>query len=300
MRTQHPIAGCADHALVKALGAPFAWPQSGLTPLPWFPFSVAASRGATDAAARIARRAEHAYWYLRKVLGVTPAFRLLVLDRDDWTSFADVEAYGIAHLTEAGNLVVGSSPADAWRDIARELTARLPAAALRTLVKASGADRADPRVPDLHDIAEMLIAHELARVIADQGGARFSRPWLKDAFANYALVAVLGETDHDALHTLGALAQATRALPTPDIAMLGARGARIAPFDAVLIQLELTRAAYEAYAERHVAPLARWFGLARTAARTPGADHELGRMLAREIHPAFGALVGQQAVAHAA
>jgi hypothetical protein len=304
--TREDISGSPDTALVRALEAPFAWPHSGLEPLPWFPFTVAASRGATDAAARIARRAEHAYWYLRKLLRVTPRFRLLVLDRDDWPKFAEVAAYGIAHFTESGHLVFGSEPARAWHDISRELAHRLPAASLRTLVKVHGADRVHPAAPDLTAVSEALVAHELARVIVDQAGARFELPWMKDAFANYALVAVLGETDPASLHRLGTLAEATRALAalTPEFTALGSPHAALTPFAAMLTQLALTRAAYVAYAEEQGAPLARWFARAR-ARRMPDADHELGRMLARDVHPAFGALAAtgrewQEQVAHAA
>ena len=35
--------GTPDAELVAALDTPFAWPRTGLAPLPWFPFTVAAS-----------------------------------------------------------------------------------------------------------------------------------------------------------------------------------------------------------------------------------------------------------------
>ena len=60
------------------------------------------------------------------------------------------------------------------------------------------------------------------------------------------------------------------------------------------VQLALTRAVYVAYAERGDAPLVAWFERAVAAADSPlapDADHELGRMLARDVHPALGALV---------
>src|SRR6185436_3500021 len=81
--------------------------------------AAASSRGATAAAERVAQRTERAYWYLRKLLKFTPRFRLLVLDREDWTRYADLATYGVSHFTAQGNLVVGAEPADAWHDIAR-------------------------------------------------------------------------------------------------------------------------------------------------------------------------------------
>jgi hypothetical protein len=288
--TANDVFGTADATLAKALATPFGWTESGLEPLPWFPFTVAASRGQVKRASRIAQRTERAYWYLRKLLRYTPRFRLLVLDRADWPKHAEVETYGMSHFTVTGNLVVGCDAADAWHDISRELARRLPAATVSALVTVHGADPVHVHAPDLGGVAERLVAHELARIIADEAGAHFPRHWMKHAFANYALVAVLGETDPDGLHRLGTLAEAVRALDehTPHVATFGAH---LTPFNAALVQLALTRAAYAAYAQSEDAPLARWFAIARTTSPlTPDADHELGRMLARDVHPAIGAL----------
>jgi len=290
--TAQDLFGPADRALAKALSTPFRWPQSGLEPLPWFPFTVAASRGQVKFAARIAQRTERAYWYLRKLFDFTPRFRLLVLDRADWPRHAEVATYGMSHFTAAGNLVVGCETADAWHDISREIARRLPAETVAALVKVHGTDPVHPHAPDLSGVAERLVAHELARITADEAGAHFPRHWMKHAFANYALVAVLGETDPAGLHRLGTLAEATRELETqrPHVVKFGAQ---LTPFEAVLVQLALTRAAYTAYAEKEDAPLARWFGVAcrhKTTPIAPDADRELGRMLAREVHPAIGAL----------
>jgi len=294
--THADISGTPDAQLVRALATPFSWPRSGLEPLPWFPFTVAASRGATAAAERVAQRTERAYWYLRKLLKFTPRFRLLVLDREDWTRYADLATYGVSHFTAQGNLVVGAEPADAWHDIARELAQRLPAASVRALLAVHGADRVHASAPDLGRVAEALVAHDLARVVLEEAGAQFPAAWMKHAFANYALVAVLGETDPSGLHRLGTLAEAARTLATstPDVSSLGAAQSELSPFEAALVQLALTRAAYAAYADRKDAPLARWFAQARrknTAAVSHDAEREIGRMLAREVHPELGALV---------
>ena len=112
--------------------------------MPWFPFTVAASADAVEAAGRLARRTEHAYWYLRRLLRFTPRFRLLVLSREDWPKFAEVAAYGIPHVTADAHLVVGSEPADAWLDVSRELARTLPTAALRAVCK-GGLDRLSAR-----------------------------------------------------------------------------------------------------------------------------------------------------------
>ncbi len=277
---------------------PFAWRESGLTPLPWFPFTVAASRSHAAAAALVAQRAERAYWYLRRLLGFTPRFRLLVLDAADWPRFAAPSSapppFGVAHFTAGGHLIVGATPAEAWHDVAAHLAAHLPPRALRELVRVHGRDHAHPPGPDLTAVADTLIAHEVAHVIAEQAGATFPRRWLAEAFANYALVAVLAETDPAGLHRLGTLAEAARALAPAAIGedALDVAGAAD-PVASVVAQLTLTRGVYEAYADAHTRPLVRWFDAAREDRPAPDADRELGRMLARDVHAAVGRLAAR-------
>jgi hypothetical protein len=68
----------------------------------------------------------------------------------------------------------------------------------------------------------------------------------------------------------------------------------------VLVQLALTRGAYEAYADERGAPLARWFHLARKSG--PQTQAAIARALSRDVHPAIGALAAawQNDIAHAA
>lgn len=290
-----------------ALATPFAWPASGLDPLPWFPFTVAVSRGHAAAGERLAQRTERAYWQLRKLGGGAPRFRLMVLSPADWAQYAAVDAYGVAHATTDGHLVVGTHVPEAWHDVARFLALHLPAATLRTLVKIHGPDRRHPAGPDLSFVADALIAHELAHVVAAQAGARFPRRWLAEAFANYALVAVLAESEPAALHRIGSLAEAALEVAslTPAVAEFEAADGTLDAAHSVLTQLALTRAAFAVYAEAGTAPLRHWLAAARTpVALDPDADHELGRFLTR-IHPALSALAperidGRIAVARAA
>ena len=294
--TAQDYFGPADPALAAALATPFSWPESGLEPLPWFPFTVAASRGATKVAERVAQRTERAYWYLRKRLGAAPRFRLLVLDQEDWAQHASGKAYGVTHVTRDGHLAVGAEPAAAWHDVSRFLTQRLPASVSRALVKVHGADAKHPAGPDLSGVSELLVAHELAHLVAAQAGAWFPRRWLSETFANYALVAVLCETDPAGMHRIGTLVEAASLLEasTPSVGEFEAAEGTLVPACSVLTHLRLTRVALAAYAEARAEPLARWFALAcaqGTQSREPDADHELGRLLAGDVHPALARLV---------
>jgi hypothetical protein len=303
MQPQH-LFGPADTALVEALNKPFAWPQSGLEPLPWFPFTVAVSPRTAVAAVRIATRCERAYWVLRRIFGVVPRFRLLVLDRADWDTYAEVPTYGIVHVTAGGHLVVGSEPADAWHDVSGYLAKHLPAAALRKLVGVHGRDSVNAG-PDLTAVADALIAHELAHLFATQAGVIFPKRWLAEAFANYALIAVLGETDPAGLHRLGTLAEAAHlldhALPTLETFEEPGDGMPVAI--SVLAQLALTRSAFAAYADAQTAPLAQWFAFHDAAvAASPAADagDDYRRQLGSAIHAAIAAIPDQFPATHAA
>ena len=99
----------------------------------------------------------------------------------------------------------------------------------------------------------------------------------------------LHTVDPAGLHRLGTLAEATRELAsiTPHASKL-LRRPKPAPFEAVLVQLALTRGAYDAYAVERGSPLARWFQLARK--QGPETPAGIARLLSRDVHPAIGAL----------
>jgi len=106
---------------------------------------------------------------------------------------------------------------------------------------------------------------------------------------------VLGETDPDGLHRLSALADAALLLAdaTPTLREFDAGCGTLDPVSSVLAHLALTRSVFLAYAAARAQPLARWFAIACAAGRRkspPDADHELGRLLTREVHPAIGHL----------
>lgn len=298
--TSFDIIGAPVAGLRAALHAPAAPAPDAvaLEPLPWFAFEVLASRGCRPAAVRIARRAERAYWVLRQALDTTPRLRLLVLDRAAWPATADAPDYGVMHVDAEGNLVVGATPALAWTGISAWLAEHLDARTLAGLVRVHGRDLRT-RGPALADVADSLIAHEIAHLIAGQVGARFPRRWLAEAFANYAMVAVLGETDPIGLRRLGALAEAAETvahhLPRQDEFEAGT-SLDIMP--SVLAQLALTRGAYDAYAAAQATPLLRLLrlfrepvvaGAARLVPASP-TDAELERLLAVHVHPAVAAI----------
>jgi hypothetical protein len=274
------------------LSAGSARPQGGLVPLPWFPFPVLASAGERAAGERIAQRAEAACELLASVLDVRPELSLVVLGRDDWDSHAAAAAYGVTHVGRGGELVVGAEPADAWHAVSDAFAQRLSPRALERLVDIHGIDPLNGRGPSLAALAEALIAHELAHLVAAQAGVEFPRRWLEEAFANYALVAVLGETDPAGLRLVGSLADAAAklddALPTIDEFETAFGRMDIVP--SVLAELAITRGVYVAYAWGQTKPLANLFAAFHDARADRDADYELGRMLARRVHPALAAI----------
>jgi len=282
---------------VTGLAGALAWretppPAGALVPLPWFPFEVASSPSCRRTAARIARRTERGYWVLRRILDVAPRVRLLVLDRDDWPRYAERDDFGVVHLTAAGDLVAGAEPADAWSLLSGWLRDTLDGRTLARLCHLHGQDLRT-RGPALGAIAEALVVHELGHRFAAASNVRFPRRWLDEAFANYAMVAVLGETDPLGLRRLGSLADAVESVDDglPSLARFEARFGALDLVASVLAQLALTRGVYQAYAAAESAPLARLFRLFQTAVahdRLP--DHELVRLLALHAHPTLAAI----------
>lgn len=272
--------------------------REGLTSLRGFPFPVLASDLATAAATRIALRAQDACDFFRSVLGITPRLSLRVLDRRNWASHAEVAAYGVTHVAGNGDLVVGATPADAWHGVSRYLARRLSARELARLVDVHGEDSTHSRGPALDALAESLIIHDVAHVLAEQHGLAFPSRWLEEAFANYALVAVLGTNDPQGLRLLGSLAEAARALDDglPTLADFERGTSRTDVASSVLAELAITRAVYAAYASRDTAPLVDLFERLRTT--DADADFELGRMAAPPLHPSIAAIPSLFAATH--
>jgi hypothetical protein len=279
-----------------ALAAAFAaWSHGhdrSLVALPWFPFPVRVSAATRAAGERIARRALAAYRLLGQTLGTTPELSLLVLSSDDWERHAEVPSYGVTHVAGGGELIVGAEPADAWHSVTGFFAQRLSPAACAQLARLHGVDAANRKGPDLTGLAETLIAHEIAHVIATESSVKFPRHWLGEAFANYALVAVLGETDPAGLRLLGSLAEAAATLTDamPTLARFEAEFGRMDVVPSVLAELAIARGVYAAYAVDHTAPLARLFATFRDIRDSRDADYELGRMLATRVHPAIAAI----------
>ncbi|HSV21138.1 MAG TPA: hypothetical protein VLR71_22205 [Casimicrobiaceae bacterium] len=286
------MAGTPVPGLAHALKLSPVTPDTGIAALPWFSFEVLASAGCRPAAGRIARRVERAYWLLRQALDVAPPVRLLVLDRADWRQFAARDDFGVVHLNDAGDLVVGSEPAQAWSDLSAWLRDAVDGASLQVLLRLYGRDP-DSGGPALGSLAEALVAHELAHRFAAYAGARFPRRWLDEAFANYAMVAVLGEADPVGLRRLGALAQAVETLDVelPSLVRFERAFGMLELVPSVVAQLALTRGVYQTYAVAGIAPLARMLRLFRAGIATDKLpDHEIARLLGFHAHPTLAAI----------
>jgi hypothetical protein len=269
-----------------------------LVTIPGFSFSVTASAGKRAVAKRIAARALAATDFLHRVLGVTPRLALHILDRRDWDRHADVSSFGVTHVSQSGRLIVGAECADAWHSISDYFARHLPADNLAQLIEVHGLDPVNRRGPALAALAESLIAHEVAHLLALQEGITFRSRWLEEAFANYVLVAVLGETDPGGLRRLGSLAEAaTRLAGMPTLDEFERNFGQMDVVPSVLAELEICRGVYAAYAANATDPLASLFAALRNAARARDADFEFGRMLAERVHPSIHAIPSRFAAA---
>jgi hypothetical protein len=265
--------------------------RGALVPLRGFPCPVSASPQHRPAARRIARRALAARDFLQRVLGVAPRLSLRVLDRADWHRHAEVAAYGVTHVSQAGDLIVGAVAADEWRVVSDYFACRLHPRELAQLIAVHGLDATGRRGPALDEVAESLVVHDVAHLLAAQQTVAFPRRWLAEAFANYALVAVLGDTDPAGLRRLGSLAEAAVYLGggMPTLVEFERHFGQLNVVASVLAELAITRATYSAYATHHIQPLAGLFDAFRNAPPRD-ADHEFGRMMAPHVHPAIAAI----------
>ena len=266
-------------------------PGSRLVTIPGFPFPVLASGRERPVARRIARRALAAADLLCDVVGIAPRLSLRILDREDWARHADVPSYGVTHVSCSGDLVVGAEPAAEWHAVSDYFARQSPADALAQLIAVHGVDAVNRRGPDLSALAESLIAHEVAHLLAAQESVGFPQRWLEEAFANYALVAVLGETDPAGLRLVGSLAEAATTFDArmPALADFEGNFGQMDVVTSVLAELAITRGVYGAYATQHTRPLATLFASFHSDRRARDADYELGRMLAA-LHPSIAAI----------
>ena len=192
---------------------------------------------------------------------------------------------------------IGAEPADAWHDIApRAFARRLPAAAVRALVKVHGATIAcTPTRPTCPRVAESLIAHDLAR--SDRGPRGRFVPRAVDAARLCQLRAGRGarrdrpcraaSPGHAGRSRSRARRRRRRTLPRST-----RQKASSTPFDAVLAQLALTRTC--------LSGLRRTGRTRRSPAGSPSRAAEGGNRrrcrprfgaCSRDVHPAFGMLV---------
>jgi hypothetical protein len=296
-----PAAPHAAFIRARASSRP-APPPSRLATIAGFPFDVVATATERAAARRIARRAHVARDWLHSVLGIVPRVSLRVLGRNDWRRHARVPSYGVPHVVASGDLFVGAAPADEWHAISDYFVERRAPRELARLVDVHGLDPVNRRGPALATLAETLIAHEVAHLLAAQEDLRFETRWLEEAFANYTLVAVLGETDPRGLRLVGSLAEAAATLSgdMPTLADFEDGSGSVDVVASVLAQLAITRNVYAAYAAQHTAPLVALFASLRTHGRPRDADYELGRMLSTIVHPSIAAIPARFASAHVA
>lgn len=239
--------------------------------------------------AQIARRAARAHDFLRRTLAFSPALTLCAIDRADWPRHAETDTYGVTHVIGDSDLVTGTQPADAWNDVRDYLAQALPEPVVVTLARLCGNDPRHPAAPSLAGIAYALIAHDLAHLYAQSANVVFPRPWLAEAFANYALVSVLAATDTGMLARVGALAAATASLsePTPSLSQFDAEFGRMPVIPSVLAHLALTREVLRVHAQSGAAPLRRMFDCFRDGANRPLDDRDLAKLLVTHVHPAF-------------
>ena len=255
-----------------------------------FEFPVAVSHGNQDVAKRLALRIQQTLDFLDDVLGVAPALGLRVLDRADWRRLANHCPYGVPHIEDNGDLVVGTDPASGWQTVSDYFARHLAASEVATLVAVHGVDERNRRAPALRRFVETLVIREVAHALALQQGLHFETRWLAEAFADYVLVAALGDREEGDLRLVGSMADAASTLEERMPTLAAFECGNVDIVETVLAELAITRSVYAAYALHDTAPLEKLFDAFRGGRRPRDADFELGRMLAIDVHPTLAAI----------
>jgi len=153
----------------------------GLEAIGGFPFPVFASRGTEDRGGAVGTRVSRAYAWLSEVLEFWPRVQVLALAATDWDRLAEMPVFGFPHFIGDDTIVVGSTPAPFFAEIADFLRPDLFKATMRRLEEVYGPSQKVDR------FAELLAVHELGHLFHVQAG--FWRPatWLPELFCNVGL-----------------------------------------------------------------------------------------------------------------
>lgn len=253
------------------------------------PCAVLASLGTEDRAQAIAMRCGRAHDFLRTVLAIDAAVRILVLAPGHWQRHTVSPMFGVPQTIDPRTIVVAGQDAELWEMIVPPLQVLTPdmAAAVRRVY-----GRPDGSVA-IGAYMDLLPVHEMGHLFVDQaaGAFDFHRPrrWLVELFCNLCLHAYVAREEPAAMVSLETFPRAMIALGSThlahrELADFERLYAGMEPPNFVWYLSQLHQAAGRLYDAAGVSAVARLFTTI-VDSHDDLSDPQLGELLRTAVHP---------------
>lgn len=162
-------------------------------------FPVYYSTGNKQRTTTLAQRVEKAMSYHQQTLGMKPAFTLLVLSKDDWSTYTDFPVYGMPHFNNQGKrLIIAAEDNEYWKSFLPPLD-QLPQP-LRE--KISATYKIEDGGISMRPFFDLLVLHELGHAYHIQGGLTMQRKWMGELFCNIFLHTYIADKEPELLSVL--------------------------------------------------------------------------------------------------
>lgn len=155
---------------------------------------VLSSNNSLQRAADLGKRTNEAIELFSASLGFSPEVRLLVLEKDDWSSYTKMPVYGMPHYQDS-NLIVAAEENAFWSGFLPPLQ-HLPEEK-RELIRTTYSS--PPGEISMKKFFDLIAVHELAHGFHYQAGVNMQRKWLQEFFANLVMYTYTAEAEPDLL-----------------------------------------------------------------------------------------------------
>ena len=169
-----------------------------LTPYKSGAIQVYHSEGQQARANEIVPRLEKALAFHQQLVDFKPGVILLILTKDDWSSYTNFPVYGMPHYNNDKTLIVAAEDNAFWQSFLPPPD-QLPAH-LRSQVE-QAYTMPDGRI-SMQPFFDLLALHELGHAFHFQGGLQMQRKWMGELFCNILLHTYVAENEPGQLAAL--------------------------------------------------------------------------------------------------
>lgn len=138
----------------------------GLYQLEGYRIKTFYSQGSEELARNMSERCTRVLTFYKDIIDFEPTVTLLVLSKEDWSTFTSFPVYGMPHYTNKNTLIVASEDNEFWKSFippVDELPEELAAEVKKTYSEADGS-------LSMRGFFDLLAIHELGHAFHKQGG----------------------------------------------------------------------------------------------------------------------------------